>query len=124
MTKAEKAKDFFNQGYNCSQSVTLAFAEELNLPQEVILKLELCLDYKDGKACVLNPVNQREDLSIKWQSKETYFEEFRNSERNEDLLHKKFYVKNTSTVERMEKITDVVFDKTGTITESDEAQVQ
>ncbi len=38
--------------------------------------------------------------------------------------NKKFYVKNTSTVERMEKITDVVFDKTGTITESDEAQVQ
>ncbi len=36
---------------------------------------------------------------------------------------KKFYVKNTSTIERMEKITDVVFDKTGTITESDEAQV-
>lgn len=49
-----------------------------SLIQEVILKLELCLDYKDGKACVLNPVNQREDLSIKWQSKETYFEEFRN----------------------------------------------
>ncbi|WP_334125245.1 heavy metal translocating P-type ATPase [Empedobacter brevis] len=37
--------------------------------------------------------------------------------------NKKFYVKNTSTIERMEKITDVVFDKTGTITESDEAQV-
>ncbi|SFM86058.1 Cu+-exporting ATPase [Algoriella xinjiangensis] len=38
--------------------------------------------------------------------------------------NKKFYVKNTSTVERMERITDVVFDKTGTITESDEAQVK
>jgi C_GCAxxG_C_C family probable redox protein len=39
MTKAEKAKEFFNQGFNCSQSVALAFAAELNLPQEVILKL-------------------------------------------------------------------------------------
>ena len=38
--------------------------------------------------------------------------------------NKKFYVKNTSTVERMERITDIVFDKTGTITESDEAQVK
>jgi Cu+-exporting ATPase len=37
--------------------------------------------------------------------------------------NKRFYVKNTSTIERMDKITDVVFDKTGTITESDEAQI-
>ncbi|WP_313373689.1 heavy metal translocating P-type ATPase metal-binding domain-containing protein [Chishuiella sp.] len=37
--------------------------------------------------------------------------------------NKKFYVKNTSTIERMEKITDIVFDKTGTITESEDTKV-
>lgn len=37
--------------------------------------------------------------------------------------NKRFYVKNTSTIENLAKITDVVFDKTGTITESDDAQI-
>ncbi|WP_291099616.1 heavy metal translocating P-type ATPase [Empedobacter sp. UBA7611] len=37
--------------------------------------------------------------------------------------NRKFYVKNTSTIERMEKITDIVFDKTGTITESEDTKV-
>lgn len=37
--------------------------------------------------------------------------------------NKKFYVKNTATIENLAKITDVVFDKTGTITESDDANI-
>lgn len=49
-----------------------------SLIQDVILKMELCLDSKEGKPCVLNPVNNQEDLSIKWSSDETYFDEFKN----------------------------------------------
>lgn len=37
--------------------------------------------------------------------------------------NKRMYVKNTSTIENLAKVTDVVFDKTGTITESDDAQI-
>lgn len=37
--------------------------------------------------------------------------------------NKRLYVKNTATIENLAKITDVVFDKTGTITESDDAQI-
>ena len=50
----------------------------LSLIKEIISKLEFCLDCQDGKPCVLNPVDQREDLSIKWKSDETYFNEFKN----------------------------------------------
>ena len=37
--------------------------------------------------------------------------------------NKKFYIKNTATIENFAKVTDIVFDKTGTITESDDANV-
>ncbi|MBQ0147706.1 MAG: HAD-IC family P-type ATPase, partial [Flavobacteriaceae bacterium] len=37
--------------------------------------------------------------------------------------NKRFYIKNTSTIENLAKITDVVFDKTGTITESDDSNI-
>ena len=37
--------------------------------------------------------------------------------------NKKFYVKNTATIENLSKITDIVFDKTGTITENDDANI-
>lgn len=36
MTRAEYAKQFFLKGYNCSQAIAFAFAEELNLPQETL----------------------------------------------------------------------------------------
>lgn len=39
ITKAEQAKDFFAQGYNCCQSVVLAFAEEAGLAPEEAAKL-------------------------------------------------------------------------------------
>jgi len=37
--KAQKAKDLFEQGYNCSQAVFGAFAEELGVDFDVALKL-------------------------------------------------------------------------------------
>ena len=36
MTKGEKAESLFKEGYNCSQSVAMAFAEELNIPSDVV----------------------------------------------------------------------------------------
>ena len=39
MTHAEKAKAYFEQGYNCSQAVTLAFAEEMGLDTDSAAKL-------------------------------------------------------------------------------------
>lgn len=39
MTHAEKAKTLFEEGYNCAQSVTLAFADELGLDREMAAKL-------------------------------------------------------------------------------------
>lgn len=36
MTRAEKAKKFFTEGYNCSQAVMLAFADVLNVPRETL----------------------------------------------------------------------------------------
>ncbi len=41
MTRAEKAKNYFESGYNCSQSVVLAFREELGVPEEVLLRLSI-----------------------------------------------------------------------------------
>lgn len=38
-TKAEQAKNFFEQGYNCCQSVVLAFAEDVGLVPEEAAKL-------------------------------------------------------------------------------------
>lgn len=37
--KAQKAKDLFEQGYNCSQAVFGAFAEDLGIDFDVALKL-------------------------------------------------------------------------------------
>ena len=36
MTKGEKAESLFKEGYNCSQSVAMAFADELNIPGDVV----------------------------------------------------------------------------------------
>ena len=41
MNKAEKAKMFFSQGYNCSQSILLAFCEDLGLDYEAAAKVAL-----------------------------------------------------------------------------------
>lgn len=37
--KGEKARELFVAGYNCSQSVAGAFAEEIGLPLDTVLKL-------------------------------------------------------------------------------------
>ena len=39
MNKAEQAKENFLNGYNCAQSVILAFAGDLNLDKETALKI-------------------------------------------------------------------------------------
>ncbi len=39
MSKKEKAMDYFKEGFNCSQSVFLAFAEEYGLDKQTALKL-------------------------------------------------------------------------------------
>ncbi len=36
---SKKAKEFFQKGYNCSQSVLLAFADEIGLDEQTILKV-------------------------------------------------------------------------------------
>ncbi len=37
--KSEKAKELFKRGYNCSQAVVGAFAEELGMDKEALLRL-------------------------------------------------------------------------------------
>ena len=37
--KAEKAKEYFMQGYNCSQSVLASWCEEIGLDEETALKI-------------------------------------------------------------------------------------
>ena len=39
MTHGEKAKAYFEQGYNCAQAVTLAFAEEMGVEKEMAAKM-------------------------------------------------------------------------------------
>ena len=39
MTHAEKAKAYFEEGYNCAQAVTLAFAEEMGVEKETAAKM-------------------------------------------------------------------------------------
>ena len=41
MTRAEKAKEYFGQGYACSQAVALAFQKETGVDKEVLLKATL-----------------------------------------------------------------------------------
>ena len=38
MTAAEQAQGYFISGYNCAQSVALAFAEKFNVDKEIIAK--------------------------------------------------------------------------------------
>lgn len=38
MSRAEKAKEYFSQGYACSQAVALAFADVVGVEEEVLLK--------------------------------------------------------------------------------------
>lgn len=39
MTHAEKAKALFEEGYNCAQAVTLAFAEEMGINEETAARI-------------------------------------------------------------------------------------
>ena len=37
--RAARAKEYFNQGYNCAQSVALAYADLTNLDEEMVAKI-------------------------------------------------------------------------------------
>ena len=37
MTHAERTKNNFLNGYNCAQSVVLAFADEIDVPEKILL---------------------------------------------------------------------------------------
>ncbi len=39
MTKGEIAENYFRQGYNCAQSVALAFCEEMNMDKDTVSRL-------------------------------------------------------------------------------------
>lgn len=39
MTKAEQAKQYFKEGYNCCQAVVLAFSEEIGLDEKAALAI-------------------------------------------------------------------------------------
>ena len=39
MTRKEMAMDYFTKGYNCSQSVVLAFADLLPVDEKTLMKL-------------------------------------------------------------------------------------
>ena len=39
MTKKERAMELFTQGYNCAQSVVLAFADDLEMDPDILAKL-------------------------------------------------------------------------------------
>lgn len=41
MTKGEQAKELFLSGYNCSQAVVLAFADEMQLDKELLARLTM-----------------------------------------------------------------------------------
>lgn len=41
MSRAEKAKEYFQQGYACSQAVALAFSDLMHISEEEIVKLSL-----------------------------------------------------------------------------------
>ncbi len=79
MTRAEKAKEYFKQGYNCAQSVMLAFADRLGLPEERVAALakpmgaglgrlrEMCGAVSGGAMClglIYSDVERREMYTL------------------------------------------------------------
>lgn len=41
MSRAEQAKEYFNQGYACSQAVALAFSDLVNVDKDELIKMTL-----------------------------------------------------------------------------------
>lgn len=60
--------------YECIQSQE----DFLSIIQLVVSNMSYQIDFEDGKPCVLNPVDKRENLSIKWQKNQVYYTEFLN----------------------------------------------
>lgn len=56
MKKQEKAMEYFENGYNCSQAVVMTYAKELNVKEDVIQS------WKDfvGLFYLLKEINQME----------------------------------------------------------------
>ena len=53
MTHEEKALSYFQDKFHCSQSVLAAYAEELGLTEEQVLKIAYCLNsgMRKGEVC-------------------------------------------------------------------------
>ncbi len=43
MTRGEVARNYFLEGYTCSQAVALAFREELDIPEPILLRATIAL---------------------------------------------------------------------------------
>ncbi len=82
MSRKERAKEYFLQGYACSQAVALAFADVMNMDEESILKimlpfgggmgrLRLTCGAVSGMAAVIGVVFAKGDNSAQ-NKKETY----------------------------------------------------
>ncbi len=101
MTKRELGENYFTQGYNCAQAVTLAFIDELKLDKETALKLvsgfgggfgrmrEVC-GAVSGMIFVLNSFIGYADASDNFKKMELY--------KNVQLLMNKFKEMNGSYI--------------------------
>lgn len=49
MNKADRAEELFRKGYNCSQSVFVAFAEDFGMSEEEAVRTE---EYYRSRPCV------------------------------------------------------------------------
>lgn len=58
------------------KDASLLYNNLIDIMTHIALKMEDGVDYKDGKPCIYNPVNNKEVLSGKWGKDEIYFDEF------------------------------------------------
>lgn len=54
------------------------YSDFWELIKDVISKLDLNVEFRDGKPCVTNPIDTNEKLSIKWDLDDLYYVEFKN----------------------------------------------
>lgn len=61
-----------------SYSQSIGSTSFFELIKNIISRLELNIDSKDGNPCVMNPIDPNEKLSLKWDSDNSYYIEFEN----------------------------------------------